>query len=694
MLHAEKTKFDSIVLAGGFGKRLAPLTDTTPKPMLPIANESALSRSIKLLRSHGFYSTAVTTMYMPEKLRVDGIDGKIEYLFEESPLGSAGALGKIKDRTEDCVIIISGDAVCDFDLGKAREEFLKSGCDGAILLTSAKDVGEYGTVRLKNRKIVELCEKPSARDALSDLINTGIYFLSKRAIRLIPDNEFYDFSKDLFPEMLRLGYTLAGIEPEGTWFDVGSFGAYHQCNMWISKGENCIGSHVSVHPSARIDCSVIFDGCTVGDSILRGCIVAENAVIGNDCIIPSGCVIGAGAELRDGTVLSPGSIVAPKETVKGKAFIEWFPKPKQSLILDDDCVIADESDEGYFVRLGRLLGGEGSVIAFAEGSGSTLQQACEIACGAAKAGSPCTVISGGNSALAAFAARQYDSKTAFVMRLGEETKIRLFGENGMPFSREELRRISAKSPTDAKISGSVYLLPHGVLIKRYLEHVKRHCELPKKILFLTGSENRFAKEVAEELEIFSDGNTVFGISHDGEKAFAILPDGTEVSYWQLLALCCIEGEKEEISLPRDTPDAVEGILNRRRIKTNFYGDGESQARKDAAKEFLHRDGIILALTTADIIEKKGMSLAELISKLPPFAVMTRAIYADSDNMYSVISKLRREQGETRNAGFDFGYGRVSVYPSASGRFRLVAEAVDAETAEEISLKAIDLLDKK
>ena len=693
MVEAEKTKFDSVILAGGFGKRLAPLTDSMPKPMLPIANESAFSRNLTLLRSHGFSQTAVTTMYLPEKLKANGFEG-VEFLFEETPLGSAGAVGKIKHRARDCVIILSGDAVCDFDLAKAKEDFLKSNCDGGILLSREKDVGEYGTVCLKDGKIIEFCEKPSARDALSDLVNTGIYFLSRKALSLIPENQFYDFSKDLFPKMLDLGFSIAGIEPEGMWFDIGSFGDYHKCNMWVSKGENCIGSHVSVHPSARIDCSVVFDNCTVGDSILRGCIVAENVVIGNDCIIPSGCVIGNGAELRDGTVLAPGSIVAPNETVKGKAFCEWFPKPKQCLTFDDDCVIASDDDEGYFVKLGRLLGGEGSVIAFAEGSGNTLQQACELSCGAAKAGSPCTVIAGGNAVLAAFASKQYDAVTAFISRVGEKTQIRLFAEDGMAFSRERLRKLSAKTPVNSKISGSVYLLPHGVLIKRYLAHIKENCKIPSGISFISGDESRFAREVAEELGILKAGDTIFGISHDGEKAFAVLPNGREVNYWQLLTLCCIESKKDEITLPRDTPDAVEGILNRRQVKTKFYSDSESETRKEAAKEFMHRDGTILALTVAEIAEKKGVSLAELLAEIPPFAIMTRAIYADSDKMFSVIAKLREEHWGTRNAGFDFGYGRVSVYPSAAGRFRLVAEAVDAETAEEISLKAIDLLDKK
>ncbi len=695
MNQAEKRSFDSVILAGGFGKRLAPLTNGIPKPLLPINNESAYLRNLRLLRACGFKVTAVTTMYLPEMIEaVEFEDGDIGYFRETVPLGSAGAVAQLKGRTEDCILVLSGDAICDFDLKKAKDEFLESGCDGAILLSRAKDTGEYGTVCVENGRVTQLLEKPSARDTVSNLISTGIYFLSKRALELIPDNEMYDFAKDLFPAMMRNGMPIAAIEPQGKWFDIGSFGDYHQCNMWVSMGENCIGKQVSIHPDARIDKAVIFDKCTIGNSTLRGCILAEGVVIGNDCIIPHGCIIGAGAEIRNGVALAPGSIVSPGETIKGEALIECFPKPRQHLVLDDDYILADDGDEGYFVHLGRLLGGEGKVMAFAEGGGTTLQLACELSCGAAKAGSSCTMVSGGNSALAAFAAMEYSCRTAFIAQAGGHTEVRLFSPNGMAFSREELRALSAKKPITAKICGSVYLLPHGALIKKYLAHVRKHAKIPKSLKAGTGHNNKLLREVCEELGVANRGDISFNLAADGEKAYTLTADGREISFWQLITLCCIEGGRTEIVLPRDTPNTVERILNRHSVTTRFYGDSNSPERKEAEGEFLHRDGIILALTAAAIAEEKGIDMEQLSQRIPPFSVMTRVIYADKDRMYGVISKLKEASGGTRNAGFDFGDGRVSVFASAAGRFRLVAEAIDSETAEEISLKAIDMLNKE
>ena len=150
---------------------------------------------------------------------------------------------------------------------------------------------------------------------------------------MIPEGKIFDFAKDLFPAMLKSGMSIGGLEPMGHWFDIGSFGEYHRCNMWVSGGESCIGKKTSIHPNARIEHSVIFDNCTIGNSVIRGTIIGEGAVIGNDCIIPSGCVIGPGAELRDGAALAPSSIVQTGLTVIGNSFTIPSPSRKTPLNL-------------------------------------------------------------------------------------------------------------------------------------------------------------------------------------------------------------------------------------------------------------------------------------------------------------------------------------------------------------------------
>lgn len=688
--------FDSCILAGGFGKRLSPLTDNLPKPMLPINGLSAFEHNIRLLRKNRFINTAVTTMYLPEKIETITDDsGKLSYFREKQPLGSAGAIRQLKGKIKDCLLVISGDAFCDFDLNRAKEEFLDSNCDAAILLCERNDSGEYGSVCVNNGEITSLCEKPSVRDTLSNLINTGIYFIGEKALDLIPEDRMFDFARDLFPELLRLNHSIKAIIPDGHWFDIGSFSEYHQCNMWVSKGQNCIGKQVSLHPEAKIETSVIMNNCTIGNSVLCGCIVGEGVTIGNGCIIPKGCVIGPGVEIRDESVLAPSSIIETGSTVIGKALIDYFPKPKNQLILDDDAVIAEDNNEGYFVHLGRLLGKSGDIIAFAEDGGITLTQACELSCGVSKSGSNCTLVSGGNASLASFAASEYSNITAYISKKDKKTEVRLFSKHGMPFSREDLRKLSTETVADSKKTGSVYLLPHGALIKRYLAYLRDNTAIPNQMTAVSERKSEFLKECLDELSVIHDANGIkFSLFDNGEKAKALLPNGHEISYWQLILICCIEGKRNGIILPNDTPDAVERILRRNSVDVAFYGDSDSDLRKLAESDRLHRDGVLLSLTAKSIAEKKGISLEELANHLPSFSVITQMIFADRDRMSEVITKLRRYSGNSRLAGYDFGEGRVNVYASASGRFRLIAEATDNETAEEITLRAIDKLSKE
>lgn len=694
-MHYEKTKFDSVILAGGFGKRLNPLTDSMPKPMLPIASKSAFERNLGILRNFGFSSTAVTTMYLPERIEAVKRNG-VEYFREEKPLGSAGAIRNLLDRIGDFIVVISGDAIFDFDLSKARDEFLKSRCDAAMLLCRSCDSGEYGSVCVHGGRIVGFCEKPSARDTMSDLINTGIYFLKKSVVGMIPERVQYDFGRDLFPALQKRGVPIAAIEPSGHWFDIGSFGEYHRCNMWASRGESCFGAHVSVHPHAEIKYSVIMDNCTVGNSFLRGCIVGENVTVGNDCVIPPGCVIGPNAELRDGCALAPGSIVKSGATVIGEAFVEAFPKQSQCLNLDDDSIIANDSDDGYFVRLGRILGGGLNIIAFASGKEASLPQACELACGAAEAGSSCTVLSGGNAPLAAFAAAEHRARTAFIYPENGQTRIKLFSSGGMPCSREELRRISSATPERSKKSGSVFLMPHGALIKRYIAYLREQTDIPQSIRASQAKDSEFLREISEELGVKASlRGPEFYLTDDGERVGAILEDGRRIGYWQLLAIACIAGERNGIILPNETPCTVERILRRNGIDVAFYGDSESDVRRLAEGDPLHRDGTLLALTVSALTEKLSTTLEHLASNIPPFSIVTRSVYAERSKMNSTLSRLREECGfGARCAGFEFGEGRANIYASASGRFRIIAEATDSEMAEEIALHAIDELNKR
>lgn len=686
-MNSEKL-FDSVVLAGGLGSRLSPLTENIPKPMMPVGDDTAFGYIAKLLKKHGFKNTAVTVMYLAEKIERYGSDGgRISYFREEKALGSAGALANISEKLDDVVLVISADAICNFDLSAAKSEFLKSGCEAGILLHRVRDVNEYGCVCVTDGVVAEFREKPSVRDTVSNLINTGIYFIKKSVLSRIKRGEASDFAKDIFPAMLRAGDKIAAIEPSGIWFDVGSFKELYRCNMFFSGGESVIGLRCSLHPSARIEKSLIFGGVTVGDSVIFGSIVASGAVIGNGCVIPAGCVIGENAELRDGVMLSPGSVIASDETVRPK---EYFSGLREDFGFDDDAFSTDGLDAGYFVKLGRALGGDGKINVFSHDAGKALARSLEIACGASESGSDVTVISGGSESLASFAAEASGYiYTAHVSLMGSKFRIKLFGPDGMELSREKLREITAKKPS-ADGSGNVFLLPRGVIIKKYVEYLKSF-KLPSRISVGSGESSSLLAEIKEEL-LLKSGGAIFNISPDGTKVDAKSESGADIDYWSILISVVIKSGRKEIFLPADTPKAVERIITSNGIATAFYGDSESDIRVLASSDRLARDGILLALTARYLCEKQGVTLDGLIENLPPLKVISRYIIADGKTMSATVGRLHDGKAE-RTAGFDFGDGRVSVFPSAKGRFRLIAEAADSETAEEITLRAIEELMK-
>lgn len=695
MEEPKKQVFDSCILAGGYGKRLLPLTRDLPKPMLPVAGKSLFSRTVTLLRANGFVQTAVTAMYLPEKLREGDIGAGLEFFTEEEPLGSAGAAAKLKGRTDGALLVISGDAYCDYDLAAAKKEFIASNCKAAMLLCRREDVSEYGSVCVRNGLVTGFCEKPSLRDTLSDLVNTGIYFLSPEALALIPEGKEYDFGRDLFPAMLKQGMPVCGIEPEGNWFDIGSFAEYHACNMLLSGGESCIGERVSVHPGAVLKSSVVFDGATIGESIVCGSIIGRGVTIGNGCHIAPGCVIGDRAELESGAVVGGGRIVAPGELVKASCGVRLFPKPKFGLAEYEDFIMADETDSGYFVTLGRRLARFGSVAAFAHGEADTLPRAFELACGAAERGVDTTVISGGSAADAAFAASGFGFDcTAHITRNGNRTEVRLFSRDGMPLSRELLRKLTQgdTDPVSPGI-GSISMLPHGVLVKRYLSELREKYALPKRLRI--SSPGGMLHELCEELSVKNEGDIAFSVSDSGERVCAKDAAGNEISYWQLLAAYCSLIGKREIFLPADSPVIAEKMLAREGTSIRFYGDGESEERTLAAADIFTRNGALLAIALCGAAEKAGKSVSELVSALPSVSIFLRELDGAGICIPAVIARLRAASGgDERCVGYDFGDGRVNVFPGAAGRFRLIAEAADSETAEEISLRAVDLLKKE
>ena len=351
----------AVVMAGGEGTRLRPLTSNQPKPMVPIVGKPCMEHILELLSRHGFDEVIVTVAFLPQAIRSYFGDGeslglKIEYSVEESPLGTAGSVRLASGKLDDTVLVISGDALCDIDLGKLVEFHRDRGAAVTIGLKSVDNPLEFGIVVTdENGRIERFLEKPSWGQVFSDTINTGIYVLEPEVLAHVPTDRPYDFSKELFPHLLEMGRPLYGMVCDGYWQDIGNLDQFRQANfdaldgtveldlpgmrlrgnIWIGEGVELddledvegpafIGNYCRISPQASIGpYSVLSASVTLRERarIVRSTIDAnthigrsalvEGAVLGRGCDVRSHVRIQEGAAIGDEVVLGAQSMVLP-----------------------------------------------------------------------------------------------------------------------------------------------------------------------------------------------------------------------------------------------------------------------------------------------------------------------------------------------------------------------------------------------
>src|SRR6478736_717522 len=194
------SRIKAVVMAGGEGTRLRPLTSNQPKPMVPIVGKPCMEHILELLKKHGFDDVIVTLAFLPQQIRSYFGDGEslglnIEYSVEESPLGTAGSVRLASRKLDDTVLVISGDALCDIDLGAMLQFHRDRNAAVTIGLKSVENPLEFGIVVTDEAgKVERFLEKPSWGQVFSDTINTGIYVLEPEVLKHVPTDRPYDFS--------------------------------------------------------------------------------------------------------------------------------------------------------------------------------------------------------------------------------------------------------------------------------------------------------------------------------------------------------------------------------------------------------------------------------------------------------------------------------------------------------------------
>jgi mannose-1-phosphate guanylyltransferase len=314
-----------MIMAAGIGTRLRPLTDIMPKPMAPIANKPALYHILRLLHAHGFREVVINLHHLPDQIRDYFGDGtgmgmRIVYSYERELLGTAGGVkanaGFLGGGT---FLVMSGDALTDIDLTGLVAAHRRYGSIATMAVKEVSDPSLYGVVMADDEdRVVGFQEKPTREEARSRLCNCGIYVFEPAILDEIPEGQFDDFGKRVFPDLLRKGVPFHAHSIGGYWSDVGNLGEYMHGNgdalarrvdvdipgLEVRPGV-WIDDEAQVAASARIDPPVV---------IGRQCRIGEAAVIEGPCVIGEECIVGAGAHVArslilEHTVIAQGQVV-------------------------------------------------------------------------------------------------------------------------------------------------------------------------------------------------------------------------------------------------------------------------------------------------------------------------------------------------------------------------------------------------
>jgi len=366
----------AVLMAGGSGTRLRPLTCDLPKPMVPVLNRPIAEHIVNLLKRHDIREVIATLHFLPDVMRDyfgDGSDFGVQMTYaveEDQPLGTAGCVKNVEELLQDTFLVISGDSMTDFDLSEAIRFHREKQSKATLVLARVPNPVEFGVVITDEaNRIRRFLEKPSSSEIFSDTVNTGTYILEPEVLKYLPGGEECDFSKDLFPHLLVQGEPMFGYVADDYWCDVGHLDAYREAQydalhgkvridfayeevkpgLWVGEntaidpeakirtpaliGSNCrigprvhidpgtvIGDNVMIAADADLKRPIIWNGVLVGEQAqLWACSIARGTRIDRRAQVSEGAVLGALCSVGEEAQISAGVRVWPSKQIESGA---------------------------------------------------------------------------------------------------------------------------------------------------------------------------------------------------------------------------------------------------------------------------------------------------------------------------------------------------------------------------------------
>lgn len=351
----------AVVMAGGEGSRLRPLTSNRPKPLVPIGSVPIMEHIVRHLAKQGFVQQLSTLSYLGDEIQSYFADGSdfgvsMEYSVEPVPLGTAGSVKRAEPSLKsEPFLIVSGDALTDCDFNAAVNFHKEKGAKATIILYRVPNPLEFGLVISDDDgKITRFLEKPSWSEIFSDTVNTGMYVIDPSVFELMEDNQSYDWSGDIFPKMLELGIPLYGYIMEGFWSDVGSLQQYREAQEQLLSGS------VNLPVPGETKESGIYLGpnCLIEE----GAVLVPPVVLGRNVKVKKGCRIGPHSSIGDNCLIEEGAHIE-RSVVWERTYVGPYVSARSAIVcsrvtikrecqLMEDSVVGDRCllDVGTHVR--------------------------------------------------------------------------------------------------------------------------------------------------------------------------------------------------------------------------------------------------------------------------------------------------------------------------------------------------------
>jgi mannose-1-phosphate guanylyltransferase/phosphomannomutase len=419
----------AVVMAGGEGSRLRPITSTRPKPLVPVVNRPILWHVLRLLKKHRIEDSYVTLHYLADQITMAFGDGsdlgvKIKYSFEDKPLGTAGSVKALEDELRGTFMVISGDVMTDYDLSELISFHKKRGAVATIGLARVENPLEYGVVLTdQDGRINKFLEKPGWSEVFSDTVNSGIYILEPEVLKKVDPEGPYDFSKELFPKLLKAGEPLFAKPMDGYWCDVGMpsqyIGAHYDIlsgktgveipgkpvsdKVWtednveiqsgaeiigpvlvgsrslVSSGSKigpltCIGSNSTIESKAVVSRSIAYDFSYIGkEAEAKGCVIGKNTVLRPRARVFEGAVIGDGSQLGSGSEVAQNVRIWPEKNIESGSKVRvnlvwglnWQRKVfgSRGIMGLSNIEITPETTAKFGAAFGTFAGSKGKIVA-------------------------------------------------------------------------------------------------------------------------------------------------------------------------------------------------------------------------------------------------------------------------------------------------------------------------------------------